>query len=163
MPEPLDLVRVNVPARIAQLDFSISLPRDWNVIELPEEEVDFSAPEKFFPLMIAATPWAAVMMSVAARPGFEDGSLQDWSLFLLNSQGIRPTAFMPSMIGNVQGLVGTGQQEQEGTLLEFRFAFFEDGGRLVYLGLLAPEAISASMEPVWKAALDGFVLETVQG
>ncbi|MCX6611257.1 MAG: hypothetical protein NTW74_10455 [Acidobacteria bacterium] len=163
MSEPLDLVRVNVPARIAQLDFSISLPRDWNVIDLPEEEVDFSAPEKFFPLMIAATPWAAVMMSVAARPGFEDGSLQDWSLFLLNSQGIRPTAFMPSTIGNVQGLVGTGQQEQEGTLLEFRFAFFEDGGRLVYLGLLAPEAISASMEPVWKAAIDGFVLETVQG
>ncbi len=163
MPEPLDLVRVNVPARIAQLDFSISLPRDWNVIELPEEEVDFSAPEKFFPLMIAATPWAAVMMSAAARPGFEDGTLQDWSLFLLNSQGIRPTAFMPSTIGNVQGLVGTGQQEQEGTLLEFRFAFFEDGGRLVYLGLLAPEAISTSMEPVWKAALDGFILETVQG
>ncbi len=163
MPEPLDLVRVKVPARIAQLDFSISLPRDWNVIDLPDEEVDFSAPEKFFPLMIAATPWAAVMMSAAARPGFEDGTLQDWSLFLLDSQGIRPTAFMPSTIGNVQGLVGTGQQEQEGTLLEFRFAFFEDGGRLVYLGLLAPEAISTSIEPVWKAALDGFVLETVQG
>jgi hypothetical protein len=163
MPEPLDLVWVNVPARIAQLDFSISLPRDWNVIELPEEEVDFSAPEKFFPLMIAATPWAAVMMSVAARPGFENRTLQDWSIYLLNSQGIRPTTFSPATIGNVQGLAGVGKQEQEGTLLEFRFAFFEDGGRLVYVGLLAPEAISSSMEPIWKAALDGFVLDNVQG
>ncbi len=163
MPEPLDLVRVKVHARIAQLAFSISLPRDWNVIDLPEEEVDFSSLEKFFPLMIAATPWAAVMMSVAGRPGFKDGTLQDWSLFLLDSQGIRPTSFSPASIGNVQGLVGIGQQEQEGTLLEFRFAFFEDGGRLVYLGLLAPEAISTSMEPTWKAALDSFVLEIVRG
>ena len=61
MPEPLDLVVVNIPARIANLAFSIALPRDWNVIDLPEEEVDFSSPEKFFPLMIAATPWAAVI------------------------------------------------------------------------------------------------------
>ena len=163
MPEPLDLVRVNVPARIAQLDFSISLPRDWNVIELPDEEVDFSAPEKFFPLMIAATPWAAVMMSIAARPGFENGTVQDWSLYLLDSQGIRPTSFSPASIGNVQGLTGIGRQEQDGTLLEFRFAFFEDGGRLVYVGLLAPEAISSAMESVWQAALDSFVLDKLQG
>ena len=59
--------------------------------------------------------------------------------------------------------MGIGQQEQEGTLLEFRFAFFEDGGRLVYVGLLAPEAISSAMESIWKAALESFILENVQG
>lgn len=163
MSEPLDVVVLEIPARIADLAFRIAIPRDWNPLELPTEEVDFSSPAAFFPLLLAAAPWAAVALTVAARPGFEDGTLQDWSLFLLDSQGIRPTAFAPAAIGNVRGLAGVGRQQQEGTWLETRFAFFEDGGRLVYLGLLAPEAISAPLEAVWTAALGSFVLERPQG
>jgi hypothetical protein len=84
-------------------------------------------------------------------------------MFLLVSQGIRPTAFGPVTIGNLQGLAGVGRQQQEETWLEVRFAFFEDGGRLVYLGLLAPEAINAPLDLVWKTALESFVLERPQG
>lgn len=103
------------------------------------------------------------MLTVAARPGFEDGTLQDWSLYLLSSQEIRPTAFRPAAVGNVPGLAGIGRQEQEGSSFEVRFAFFEDGGRFVYLGLFAPEAISASLETVWKIAIQSFLLERPQG
>ncbi|HEV8147454.1 MAG TPA: hypothetical protein VGP79_13775 [Bryobacteraceae bacterium] len=163
MSEPTDVVVVEIPARIADLAFRIAVPRDWNLPELPAEEVDFSSPGTFFPLMLAVAPWAAVVLTVAARPGFENGTLQDWSLFLLDSQGIRPTAFGPAAIGNLQGLAGVGRQQQEDTWLEVRFAFFEDGGRLVYLGLLAPEAISGSLEPVWTTALQSFVVERPQG
>jgi len=163
MAEPLDVVVLEIPARIADLAFRISIPRDWNPVDLPGEEVDFGAPDAFFPLLLAVAPWAAVVLSVAARPGFEDGTLQDWCLFLLSSQGIRPTAFRPASIGAFRGLVGIGSQQQDDTALEMRFAFFEDGGRLVYLGLMAPEAISAPLEPIWKTALDSFVLERPQG
>jgi hypothetical protein len=163
MSEPLDVVVLEIPARIADLAFRIAVPRDWNLPELPAEEVDFSLPGTFFPLMLAAAPWAAVVLTVAARPGFDNGTLQDWSMFLLVSQGIRPTAFGPATIGNLQGLAGLGRQQQEETWLEVRFAFFEDGGRLVYLGLLAPEAISAPLHMVWKTALESFVLERPQG
>ena len=163
MSDPLELQVIEVPARVADLAFRMAVPSDWNPVDLPAEEVDFSAPGNFFPLMLAAAPWAAVVLTVAARPGFDDGTLQDWSLFLLSSQEIRPTAFGPAMIGNLQGLAGVGRQEQEGTVLEVRFAFFEDGGRLVHLGLLAPEAISAPMEGVWKAALESFALARPQG
>lgn len=163
MAEPIEVVVLEVPARIADLAFRIAIPRDWNPLELPPEEVDFSVPGAFFPLMLAAAPWAAVVLTVAARPGFENGTLQDWSLFLLDSQGIRPTAFGPVTIGNLPGLAGVGRQQQEGTWLEVRFAFIEDGGRLVHLGLIAPEAISAPLEALWKAALQGFVLERPQG
>ena len=158
-----DTILLDIPARIADLAFCIGIPADWISHDLPADEVDFSSPGTFFPLLVATAPWAAVALTVAARPGFEDGTLQDWSLFLLDSQGIRPTAFGPSTIGNVQGLAGVGRQQQEGTWLEARFAFFEDGGRLVHLGLLAPEAISASLDAVWRSAIQSFVLAEPQG
>lgn len=162
-PESLETVILEIPARIADLAFRIAVPRDWHSAELPAEEVDFSSPGTFFPLLLTAAPWAAVALTVAARPGFENGTLQDWSLFLLDSQGIRPTSFGLAAIGNVKGLAGVGRQQQEGTWLEARFAFFEDGGRLVYLGLLAPEAISAPLDAVWRTAIETFVLERPQG
>ncbi len=163
MTEQPDVTILEIPAGIADLAFRIAVPRDWNSMEPPAEDVDFTEPTTFVPLLLAAAPWAAVVLTVAARPGFEDGTLQDWSLFLLDSQGIRPTAFGPETIGNVQGLAGVGRQQQEETSLEVRFAFFEDGGRLVHLGLLAPEAISAPLEAVWKTALRSFVLERSKG
>src|SRR3954470_303238 len=82
MSEAPDIVVLEIPARIADLAFRIAIPRDWNSLELPAEEVDFSSPGTFFPLMLAAAPWAAVILIVAGRPGFENGTLQDWSLFL---------------------------------------------------------------------------------
>src|SRR4051794_28455537 len=104
MSESPDFAVYEIPARIANLAFRISVPRDWNLPELPAEEVDFSSPGAFFPLMLAVAPWAAVALTVAARPGFENGTLQDWSLFLLDSQGISPTGFGPARIGSLQGL-----------------------------------------------------------
>lgn len=154
---------MNIPARIADLGCRMVIPEDWTVVELPPEEVDFSEPTAFFPLAIVAAPWAAVALTVAARPAFEDGTLQDWALYLLSSLEVRPTALGPIAIGQLRGLGGVGRQEQEGTGLAFRFAFFEDGGRLVQLGLLAPEAISGSLEGVWRRAVESFVLERPQG
>ena len=154
---------LEVPARIADLGFRVAAPRDWNVVELPAEEVDFGQPAAFAPLAMVVAPWAMVVLTVAARPGFEDGTLQDWGLFLLDSQGIRPASFGSGMVGDLQGFVGVGRQEQEGTWLEMRFAFVEDGGRLLYLGMMAPEALSASVDGVWTAALQSFRLERPQG
>ncbi len=154
---------LEIPARIADLAFRVSVPSDWNSHELPPEEVDFSEPTAFVPLALVSAPWAAVVLTVAARPGFEDGTLQDWSLFLLSSQGIRPTAFGPESVGNREGLAGVGRQEQDGTWFEVRFAFFEDGGRFVHIGLFAPESISSPLESVWKTALQSFVLANPKG
>ena len=163
MPESSDVVVLEIPARIADLAFRIAVPPDWTSHDLPAQDTDFSAPATFCPVLLVAAPWAAVVLTVAVRPGFEDGTLQDWSLFLLDSQGIQPTAFGPATIGNVQGLAGVGRQQQDDTWFVMRFAFFEDGGRLVHLGLLAPEAISAPLEDVWQTALQRFVLERPQG
>jgi hypothetical protein len=154
---------IDVPARIADLGFRVAVPSDWNSHALPEEDVDFTKPDAFLPLILVSAPWGAVVLTVAARPGFESGTLQDWSLYLLDAQGIKPSSFGFFPIGNLNGLAGVGHQEQEGTQLEIRFAFAEDGGRLVMLALMAPAAISASLEPVWNTALESFALARPQG
>ncbi len=154
---------LEVPARIANLSFRMGAPQAWTLHALPGEDVDFSEPGTFFPLVVLTAPGEAVALTVAARPGFENGTLQDWSLFLLDSQGIRPTAFGPAAIGNVQGLAGVGRQQQEETWLEIRFAFFEDGGRLVHLGLLAPEGAGEGLEAVWAKVMESFDLAEPQG
>ena len=163
MTDSSEVVFIDVPARIADLAFRIAAPRDWISHPMPEEDVDFSVPTAFVPLVLVAAPWAAVVLTVAVRPAFEDGTVQDWSLFLLDSQGIRPTAIMPATIGNVHGLAGVGRQQQDDTWMEIRFAFFEDGGRFVYLGLFAPETISAPLESTWQTVLRDFVLARPQG
>jgi hypothetical protein len=163
MSESTGYTLVEVPARVADLELRIAVPSDWKSHELPQEDVDFSTPTIFLPLLLVSAPWATVVLTVGARPGFQDGTLQDWSLYLLSDQGIQPTSFAPVTIGNLQGLAGLGKQEQEGTLLEIRFAFCEDGGRLLMFGLMAPAAISAPLEAIWQTALESFALARPQG
>lgn len=127
--QPDDIV-VEIPARIAELGFRISVPRGWQVIGLPAGDVEFHSSAQFIPLMMAAATSAGVMLTVAARPGFPDGNLQDWSLALLEAQGIDGVSVGLAEIGNVRGLTGVGRQE--GARSEFKFAFFEDGGRPVF-------------------------------
>src|SRR5262249_11884104 len=122
MPEAFDFAVHEIPARIADLGFRVSLPRDWNLPDLPADEVDCGSAGAFFPLVMAVAPWAAVVLTIAARPGFGDGTLQDWTLFLLDSQGIKPKSFGLVNIGDLQGLAGVGRQQQEGTWLDVRFA-----------------------------------------
>lgn len=163
MSAPVDFGILAVPARIANLAFRLAVSRDWTLHDLPGEDVDFSSPGAFFPLLLATAPWAAVALTVAARPAFEDGTIQDWALFLLDSQGIRPTSMSPVEIGGLRALFGAGHQQQQDTALEVRFAFLEDGGRLVYLGMMASEALSSSTEVFWTIALANFSIDEPQG
>ena len=56
MTEPQEFAVLEVPARVANLAFRLSVPRDWNLHELPGEDVDFSTPTNFFPLVLLTAP-----------------------------------------------------------------------------------------------------------
>lgn len=151
------------PARLADLGFEIAVPSDWTIHELPNEDVDFSNPMLFAPLMVATSTYAAVALTVAARPAYENGSVRDWTAYLLENSGIQMTAGGPRAAGDLEGIMAMGSQEQEGTRLEHRFFLFEDGGRLVNVNLMAPEAIAGSFEAVWSAVLKHLKLSAPQG
>jgi hypothetical protein len=134
----------------------------WQIPELPPEEVDSSTPA-MLPLMIAVAPCGPVALTVAARPAYGDGGVSAWTQYLVTSDRIEPAAMGRRAAGPFDGFVGGGRMEQDGTAMESRFAFFEDGGRLVQVGLIVPAALFGSVETVWEKALDSFGLEPPRG
>jgi hypothetical protein len=163
MTDQMEFVRHYVPGRIADLGFRIDVPQDWQIPELPAEDVDFSDPTRFVPLMLAVAPYAAIVLTVCARPAYENGAVSDWASYLLAINKIEESNFETRTVGQLNALTALGRQEQDGTLLETRFAFIEDGGRFLNLSLMAPAMLASSLEGVWTAALESFELESPKG
>ncbi len=150
-------------ARVAELGFTTTLPTDWISHELPREDVDFSNPTTLLPLAIVTAPHAAIIFAFAARPAYDDGTLHDWAWYLLNHNNLKPRAIGPSQVAGVTAIVGEARQESELGPLVVRFAFFEDGNRVVNLTLTAPEIFADSVRDAWFAMLQSFTLETPRG
>ncbi len=159
----LKLAPRTFPARIAELGFTAVLPEGWISHELPNEDPDFSNPTLFVPLAIVTAPHAAIVFAFAARPAYDDGTLQDWAWYHLNNNQIQPRAVGRDVVTNVAAVSGEATQQSEVGPLVVRFAFFEDGGRLVNLTLTAPELLADTVRDAWFAMLKSFRLETPRG
>lgn len=160
---PIDLATRTFPSRIAELGFTAQLPADWIAHELPPEEPDFAQPTTFFPLAIVTAPHAAIVFAFAARPAFDDGTLHDWAWYFLNNNGLTPRAIGPHFVAGIPALVGEATQPSELGPMVVRFAFFEDGGRLVNITFTAPELLADAVREAWFVMLASFTLETPKG
>ena len=151
------------PARIAELGFTAQLPADWISHELPNEDMDFSNPTNLVPLAIVTAPHAAIVFAFAARPAYEDGTLNDWATYLLNHNQLQPRAVGSDVVAGVAAVVGEAVQPSDLGPMVVRFAFLEDGGRLINLTFTAPELLADSVRAAWFAMLQSFTLETPKG
>ena len=159
----MNLTARTIPSRIADLGFTAPFPADWIAHELPEEAPDFADPSKCFPLALLTAPYAAIVFAAAARPAYEDGTLHDWAWYLLGENGLQPRAIGPVEIAGVPGMAGEAVQDSELGRMVVRFAFLEDGGRLINLSLTAPEPLADSVRSAWFSLLSSFTLESPRG
>ncbi len=159
----LKLALSTFPARIAELGFTTQLPADWIRHDLPNEDVDFSNPTQFVPLAVVTAPHAAVVFAFAARPAHEDGTLHDWAWFHLNHNQLQPRAVGRDAVAGVAAVSGEAMQPSDLGPMLVRFAFLEDGNRLLNLTLTAPELFADSVRDAWFAMLRSFTLETPRG
>jgi len=151
------------PARIAELGFAVKLPEDWIAHELPDEEPDFSDPTTLVPLAVVTAPHSALVFSFAARPAYENGTLFDWAGYLLKHGGLTPRAVGAGLLGKLPAILGEATQESDVGTLVVRFAFVEDGRRLVNMSLTAPELLADAVKEAWSAATASFALATPRG
>jgi hypothetical protein len=151
------------PARVAELGFTAQLPTDWVSHDLPREDADFSNPTTFLPLAIVTAPHAAMVFAFAARPAYDDGTLHDWAWYHLNHNQLQPRAVEPETIAGVTGIAGEAVQASELGPMLVRFAFLEDGNRLLNLTLTAPELLADTVRDAWFAMLQSFTLDTPRG
>ncbi len=151
------------PARLAELGFKANLPTGWIAHELPAEELDFSNPTLFAPLAVVTAPHAAIVFAFAARPAYDDGTLHDWAMYHLNNNQLKPRAIGGHVIAGVAAVTGEATQKSELGPLVVRFAFFEDGNRLVNLTFTAPELLADPVRDAWFGMVQSFKLETPRG
>ncbi len=125
--------------------------------------MNFSNPPLLVPLAIVTAPHAAIVFVFAARPAYDDGTVHDWATYLLNHNQLQPRAIGCDMIAGVRAVVGEAVQPSDLGPMVVRFAFLEDGNRLVNLMLTAPELLADSVRDAWFAMLKSFTLETPKG
>src|SRR5262245_35974084 len=65
------------------LTFRFLKPNDFKIVDLPAETPDLSKGTAFLPLAVAMTPIGPLVLSVAARPAYEDGTVEQWLDYLL--------------------------------------------------------------------------------
>lgn len=158
-----EFTKVAVPARIADLAFTFDQPKDFMVVPLPEEKVDFATPEYCVPLYVCMAGYGAVVFAAAARPAFEDGSLLDWAQFLMQKQGIALQSFLPVTIGGLPAMQYEATQSSEAGEMRVRAIALEDGGRLVLVSTMAPQQIWPSVEAMFDHMIASFRLDRPKG
>jgi hypothetical protein len=147
------------PSRVAALGFGVALPSDWNADWLPDEDPNFGDAGYLMPLAAVSTRTAAVCLTVSARPAYEEGSVSDWAWQLLELQGLPRPALHEYRMGDLPALVGESVGYSAKGLTQIRFAFAEDGQRLIRMMLRAPYVLADAVDSVWFSALDSFTLE----
>src|SRR5262249_54420195 len=145
------------PARTADLEFQMKIPEQWLAPDLPPASEDFSDPTLFLPLMLRVAPTSPIILAVAARPAYENGTILDWVPYLLDSQKFVPTAMGETQLGDLRAMAGIATQaESDIGPRHLRFVFFEDGGRLVNIFLTSPLEVERMLHDVWDEAMKSF-------
>ena len=160
---PTTFVEREFPSRIANLGFCLELPDSWQVQDLPEEELVFDDPARLFGLAVATAPYAAIILAAAARPAYEEGTVQDWALWLIQQNEVQLSTLGPSTLGDLAAIVGQCAVPGELGPMTMFFAFAEDGGRLVHLSITGPDALATHVFEVWQRVLATFRLALPKG
>lgn len=164
MPSFTTYVLETFAARTADLEFEMEVPQQWLAPELPPASDDYSDPTLFLPLAIRVAPMSPVILAVAARPAYENGTIRDWVPYLIQQQQYQPLAMGEGNVGALKAIIGSARQpESDIGPRHLRFAFFEDGGRLINIFLSTPEGIGREAEDVWQSALKSFKLARPRG
>jgi hypothetical protein len=151
-----------LPTRVAELGFAVDLPPGWVAHEVPDETPDFEDPTSVMVLALLASPDSQLVWSAAVRPAYAQGTLDSWSRYLLQQNGLRVREMAKARLGALPALVGTAEQELESGTMQVNFAFAEDGQRLINVSLMGPPG-AAEVPAVWSATLRSFELSHPQG
>lgn len=160
---PAGFVSTTVPSRIADLGLGFVRPSDWMVPDLPEETPDFTKPQTFVALALAMAPFAAVVFAVGARPVYEDGSLAQWLEWLAKDQGYDPGPIEAEPGLCCPAVACWAMQQSGDTVMRMRLCLFEDGGRLVQVTAMAPQALWSAVHGSLHTMLHSLALAAPRG
>lgn len=155
--------RYEVPSRIADLGFAVDLPSGWVPHPLPDAELNFEDPLFMVGLSVITAPHSALVFAVAARPAYDNGAVSDWAHYLVAQAGLSLRAQGEGRLGSLPALLGEAVLQSEAGPMLVRYAFAEDGGRLLNVTLTAPLMLAGAVRDVWTRAHETFRLDDARG
>lgn len=145
------------------LAFSCVLPDTWVKLPIPEEEYDLDNPSVFIPLSVSMAPYGAVVFTIAARPAFDDGTVQDWADFLAQQNNLTVESIREARVNRMPCILVDATMPSEMGPMRSRSVFLEDGKRLFNIGAMAPQAVWASVENDFNHMLGAFKPDETHG
>lgn len=152
-----------LPTRVAELGFAVDLPPTWWAHDLPDETPNFDDPTTVLVLALVTSPDEKIVWSAVARPAYAEGTLDTWTKYLLRQAGLSVKSLANGKLGVMTAIVGEAEQRAEDGPRRLRFAFVEDGQRLINVSLSAPAERFDEVAPVWDATGATFALSHPQG
>lgn len=148
----------------AGLDFTVERLADWTEVPFEQEQIDFDDPRRLAPLALLMAPYAAIVFAVSARPAYAEGTVAQWLEWLARENGLDPGALEPQAAGPHAGVACWGIQiEAGGAVMRARLVMFEDGGRIVQISCMAPDALWGSVAATLEHMLATFRLTAPNG
>ena len=92
------------------------------------------------PLAVAITQYGPMVFTIAARPAFDDGTVSQWLDYICRAEGYAHTAVKETRIGDLPAVTCDATQKADDVTMTMRFVLLEDGGRLIQMSAMAPEA-----------------------
>ena len=144
------------------LDFTMKTPVGFVEAKLPAEVHDFDQPHVCAPLLVLSSPVALALITVAGRPGYENGTVRDWLVYLCQHNGIRLLSIGPAYVGglhkNHPAIIATALQQQNDTELVMSLVAMEDGGRFLTAHALCPRELEPSYMGTMEACIHSIEL-----
>lgn len=156
---------VHVPPYLADLEFTIDAPPGFADPGTPREDVDFGNPVLCAPLVLLASPVAAAIITVSARPAYETGSVLQWTRYLTEFYGIDLNGWRAGVIGTAglhPAILAEGVQHEE-VNVRIAIAAFEDGGRFILATAICPQELWTSLGEPMTRALHSITLARPRG
>lgn len=151
------------PSRIADLGFSVELPESWQPQALPDETPDFEDGTRLYGLAAAVAPYAALVFAAAARPAYADGTVLDWTRWLVQQHAVDLRALGPAQLGELPAITGQCATASDLGEMVTHFALAEDGQRLIHVSVTGPAALARQVWQAWTSVQRSFTLETPRG
>ncbi|MEO7998018.1 MAG: hypothetical protein ABI852_11270 [Gemmatimonadaceae bacterium] len=161
--KPIAIDERTFSARADDFDCRMQIPMDWIEEPRPLRTIDFTNPRELAPLAVLVDPNRATRFGINARPGYGHGMLSDWAHYLMDSSSFTVHSLVAQDIGSIKGVAGTATDATSYDKFLTRFAFLEDGDRVVQLLMATSSTDRDTHLAVWTTALGSFALTASRG
>lgn len=139
-----------------ELTVSVQAPQGWQQVPVPDERPDFADPTAYLPLGVVMAPYGAVLLSLAARPAFDGGTVAQWLERHCRLEGMEPTDLRSRRIGELDAVTAETIQQTDAGPMRMRLVMIEDGRTLLVMAAVAPEAIWPSLDATFDRMISSY-------